>query len=407
MVVPHNFGRHHFDRNGSHATGGTLPSGLLASVATRTVRPRVLRSQLELLGLFLANKRRKLVRTPDCVPHLGQADVLRIKCGAMKIATLCAISIRAISITMLVGTLCLGIAFPAGQTVGDAPVVPQYPNTAAGLEELMSNMIALQKKGDSKMLASYLQSLVLPDAEHWFVAEFGDNRCGEQNPGANDCMGPRFASSYQRLARIIPASFSLTLQDLIDEGLTNFEATNIAEGCSGPLRIVPDRNLLGGLTTTPMVSEALPGPVRRREPVYALWIYSEKKQTTLPFFVYSEGSFRYLGMLHEATFDEFRKGKSIAETAQPAPEAHYLTEDQLEVKNAIVDPTLVQRTVVLRVVAGADGKPREVTYVRGPEAYKEAAIESTKKRRFDLPKYPFEAFHAKTLSFCLNVVAPH
>jgi hypothetical protein len=327
--------------------------------------------------------------------------VLRIKCGAMKIATL-----RAVSLTVLVGTISLGIASPARQTVGDASVVPQYPNTAAGLEQMMSDMIALRRKGDSKMLAQYLQSLVLPDGEHWFVAEFGDDHCGEQNPGANDCMGPRLASSYRRLAGAIPSSFALTLEDLIDEGLTNFEAANIAEECSGPLRIVPDRKLLGGLTTTPMVSAVLPGPVKRHEPVYALWIYSENKQTTLPFFVYSEGAFRYLGMLHEATFDEFHKGKSIAETARPAPDAHYLTEDQLAVKNAIVDPALVQRTVVLRVVAGGDGKPIEVTYVRGPEAYKEAAIESARKRRFDLPKFPFEALHAKTVSFCENVVAP-
>jgi hypothetical protein len=77
------------------------------------------------------------------------------------------------------------------------------------------------------------------------------------------------------------------------------------------------------------------------------------------------------------------------------------------VKHAIVNPDLVQGTVVLRVVAGADGKPREVTYVRGPEAYKEAAIESARKRRFDVPKFPFEAFHAKTVSLCENVVAPH
>ena len=92
--------------------------------------------------------------------------------------------------------------------------------------------------------------------------------------------------------------------------------------------------------------------------------------------------------------------------AQPAPDAHHLTEDQLEVKNSIVDPALVQRTIVLEIIAGADGKPREVTYIRGPEAYKEAAIQSARKRRVDVPRFPFEAFHAKTISLCENVVAP-
>jgi hypothetical protein len=94
---------------------------------------------------------------------------------------------------------------PLRQTTGNAPVVPPYPNTVAGLEKLMSDMIALQKNGDRTTLAPYLQSLVLPDAEHWFVSEFGDDHCEVQNPGANDCTGPRFASNYQRLARAIPS----------------------------------------------------------------------------------------------------------------------------------------------------------------------------------------------------------
>lgn len=311
--------------------------------------------------------------------------------------------LRVIALTFLVGTIYPGISFAARQTVGDIALMPSYPNTAAGLEQLMSDMIALQRKGDSKMLAPYLQSLVLPDAERWFVAEFGDEHCEEENPGAEDCMGPRFASRYQGLARAIPSSFSLTLEDLIDEGLTNFEAANISEECSGPLRIVPDRKLLGGLSTTPMVSPAL-GPIKHHEPMYALWIYSESKQTPLSFFVYSEGAFRYLGILHEATFDEFRKAKRMTETAQPDPEAHRLTEEQLEVKHAIISPDVVRRTVVLRVVVGADGKAIDVTYVRGPEAYEEAAIKIARKRRFEVPKFLL-AFHAKTVSLCENVVA--
>ena len=113
---------------------------------------------------------------------------------------------------------------------------PHIRTQQAGLEELMSDMIALQKKGDSKTLALYLRSLVLPDAEHWFVAEFGDDHCGEQNPGADGCMGPRFAFRYRLLARTIPSSRALTLRDLINEGLTNFEAANIAEECSSPVR---------------------------------------------------------------------------------------------------------------------------------------------------------------------------
>lgn len=293
-------------------------------------------------------------------------------------------------------------AFPHGNT---------YPNRATGLEQLMGDMIALRKTDDSVLLAPYLQRLVLPNFDRWFSSEFGDAGCEEESPGANECMGPRLAFSYESLAKDIPPSFALTLQDLIHEGLTSFEATNITEECSGPIRIVPNEKLLDGLTTTPMVSPSLPGPVNRHEPVYALWIYGKDKQTTLSFFVYSEGAFRYLGMLSPASFDDLRKEKSTAPGRSTlAPAARYLTEDQLEVKDAVVDPSIVQRTVVLHVVTAADGTPKEVTYVRGPEAYRETAIESTKKRRFELPPL-IQSLQAlqptkASVSFCVNFPAP-
>jgi hypothetical protein len=43
---------------------------------------------------------------------------------------------------------------------------------------------------------------------------------------------------------------------------------------------------------------------------YVLWAYSERKETTLPFFVYFEGAFRYLGMLHPASGEDFQKSKA-------------------------------------------------------------------------------------------------
>jgi hypothetical protein len=161
-------------------------------------------------------------------------------------------------------------------------------------------MLTLQRNGDSAALAPYLQSLVLPDSERWFVSQFGDVRCGEQQLGPNDCLGPRMAFTYRSLARVLPASFALTLTDLLHEGLTNFEATNYTEECPGPQRIVAARELVGGLTTTPYLSSMLSGIVQHHEPIYVLWAYNERKETTLPFFVYFEGAFRYIGMLHPA-----------------------------------------------------------------------------------------------------------
>jgi hypothetical protein len=211
------------------------------------------------------------------------------------------------------------------------------------------------------------------------------------------------ALTYRSLARVLPASFALTLTDLIHEGLTNLEATNYTEECPGPQRIVASRELVGGLTTTPYLSSMLSGLVQHREPTYVLWAYNEHKETTLPFFVYVDGAFRYVGMLHPASIEDFQRANSTGEEIAPTPSPHYLTEDQLEMKDVVIAPSLVERTVVLRVSLSAEGKPEDVRYIRGAEAAKEAAIQSVMKRRFDRPGFGPRGLHGNLL--CINVVA--
>jgi len=288
------------------------------------------------------------------------------------------------------------------QSSPDGTSIHSYPDTAAGLEHMVTDMLLLKRNSDNAALAPYLQSLVLPDADTWFTSKFGDVRCGEQQLGPNDCLGPRMAFAYRALARALPASFSLTLTDLLHEGLTNFEATNYMEECPGPERIAASLKLVGGLTTTPHLSSMLSGLAQRREPTYVLWAYNERKETTLPFFVYFEGAFRYIGMLHPASVEDVQKTKVTGEDIGPAPSAHNLTEDQLEMEKVIVEPSLVQRTVVLRVSIGTDGKPKDVAYVRGPEAEKEAAIRSVMKRHFERPGFGPGGLHPNL--FCLSIL---
>src|SRR5271167_2076705 len=111
--------------------------------------------------------------------------------------------------------LILTARLAIGQSVPSA--IPQYPKTEVGLEQLMGDMLALQKKGDVTALSPYLQSLVLPEPDHWFTSEFGDARCADKELGPNDRLGPRMALAYRPLAKVLSASFSLTLSDLLHE----------------------------------------------------------------------------------------------------------------------------------------------------------------------------------------------
>ena len=285
------------------------------------------------------------------------------------------------------------------------PDVQSYPNTAEGLEHLMNDMISLEQAGKTAELAPYLKSIALPDYDSWFASEFGTARCEESQLAANDCLGPRLAFTYRTLTRNLPASFDLTLRDLIHEKLTSFEATNYTAPCPGPSRITASPELVGGLTTTPILSPVLSGLVQHQEPVYVLWSYSEAKETTLPFFVYSQGAFRYIGMPHPASIEDFQKNKNrLDQNDGSPPEARYLTEDQLEMPQVLIDPSIVAKTVVVHVKIDNAGRVQEAAYIRGPEAYGDAAIHKARKQKFEPPGFGPRGIQPN--SFCINVV-PH
>jgi hypothetical protein len=281
-----------------------------------------------------------------------------------------------------------------------APAIPQYSNSESGLENLMRDMVSLRQRNDSAALASYFQSLVLPDPETWFTSEFGDADCQAKDLGPNGCLGPRMAWYYTVTAKTLPESFALTLADLAHENLANFEAVNQTEQCAGPMRIVPAQELIGGFTTVPVLLSPWSKLVRQNEPVYVLWAFNESKETTLNFFVYSQGAFRYIGMPRPAPADDYRQ-KKYSEGSFPPTSPSILTSEQLNMKHVLIQLDKVQRTVVVRVVVDREGKPIQVSYVRGAETLKDSAIENTRKRRFERPGFGPHGLHPNM--FCLTV----
>lgn len=278
------------------------------------------------------------------------------------------------------------------------PAFHTYPNSVEGLESLMNDMLALARQSNNTALAPYFQSLVLPNAEAWFKSEFGDEHCGVAQMTANDCLGSRLALAYVNTAKTLPAAARMTMTDLLNEGLTSFEAVNYSAACAGPDRIVPDRKLVGDLTTTPILSPVLSELVRNSEPVYVLWSYNQHSETTIAFFVYSQGAFRYIGMPHPASLEE------MVRQSVPAPkEPDDLTNEIVRAHRILANQELVQRTAVLHIIIGTDGRVREVSYVRGPEAFRNAAIEKVKEKRF----HPMSlGGHPVQVSTCVDLTAP-
>lgn len=259
---------------------------------------------------------------------------------------------------------------------------------------MMNDMVELTRRGDATAIAEYSGLLVLPDPENWFRSEFGDANCGAENMAADDCLGPRLALAYASIAKKLPKSFPETLSLLLNERLTNFEAVDYSQPCAAPQYIIPERKLTGDLTTTPILSPVLSGLIQHHEPVYVLWDHNDKAETTIAFFVYSNGGFRYIGMPHPASLQEFAMKALI-------PQPSELTDYIIDTKPVLVDQAISQRTVVLHVIIGTDGKAHEITYVRGPADAKDSAIQTVERQQFrkqSLGGHPIQ------IDTCLNVV---
>jgi len=146
----------------------------------------------------------------------------------------------------------------------------------------MKDMLKLEKRGDTAALAPYLQSLILPDPDAWFKSTFGDT------------VGSQLALSYAPTAKWLPQSITVTLKNLLQEKMTDhFEAVDFNKPCASPsfLRVRGqfEPKVLGPSAYTLLAFR------KKHDPIYTLWFRKGSGVSTMAFFVYDEGAFRYLG----------------------------------------------------------------------------------------------------------------
>lgn len=307
-------------------------------------------------------------------------------------------SARLVLVLLLLSAFAFAQA-PAAGAEGSLPALPKYPNTAAGLESFLADAIRATLDGKTSLVRAYSRSLVLPAAEAWFSARFGNANCDAVPLPEGDCFGPRLAAAYAAYSGVLPASFEMTLQDINSEKLMTIEAVDSSLPCAGPLTIRPVQGLVGGLTTTPLVSPVFSGILKEHEPIYAVWLYSVSKMTTLAYFTYAEGGFRYLGMPHQVSAEEWvrlRAANSTPRSAMP----HYLTNNQAEANGFLVDLEQIKSTVVVSVKVDKQGTPEKVEYVRGSEALRDEALAAVRRRHFEAPGTGPRGVHPA--SYCIN-----
>jgi hypothetical protein len=60
------------------------------------------------------------------------------------------------------------------QSSQNTAVTPVYPDSTAGLEHLVKDILKAQKAGDGARAQQLVDSLLLPDYKNWYSAEFDE-----------------------------------------------------------------------------------------------------------------------------------------------------------------------------------------------------------------------------------------
>ncbi|MGH9709565.1 MAG: energy transducer TonB [Candidatus Acidiferrales bacterium] len=243
-----------------------------------------------------------------------------------------------------------------------APAIPSYPDSPRGLEKLIKEMLRLEKSGETKGLAPYVQSLVLPNSDAWFRSTFGDS------------IGATLSGAYERQKIELPMSFPDTLADLLAKHHTETEAIRFTDSCN-PLATEYEYPIL---------------TLRQNsQPLYDVRFVSGRTMTMIPYFAYVDGAFRYLGNFqvsgswpigHSQPHADSKSAKAIpvGGNVQAARLIHQVQPDY----PAEAKLQGVQGTVLLHAIIGKDGAVHDLQLIQGHCWLAQAAIKAVSQWRY-------------------------
>jgi len=237
--------------------------------------------------------------------------------------------------------------------------IPEYPDTAEGLEDLMKQMLQFERAGDSKDLAVFAKSLELPNADAWFRSVFGDR------------VGPQMAQATSRAREKTGRSAASKIASLRKDKLVSVKAVKFTDSCN--------------FSATP---EEYPNLLLRQmqEPLYDVRFRDSPQEAPWGFFAYVDGGFRYVGAAQKPELEETRSEPMEAQgrpmkldaNVQAARLIHAVQPDYSGQAKALG----MQGNVLLHAVIGKDGRVREVTLLSGVCQLSEAAIHAVQQWRY-------------------------
>jgi TonB family protein len=270
------------------------------------------------------------------------ARLIAALCAALLICSVCVSAQTSASTTSSAAT-----QRPAPQQPGVAAnAIPSYPDSPAGLEQLIKDMLKLQKDGDAKALAPYVQSLILPEPDAWFRATFGNQ------------LGTQLADSYDRIRMNLPLSFPDMLSQIQSKHLNKEQATLFTDSCNQESSSV-EYELLISRT--------------HEQPLYHIRLSSSTEAAVVGFFVHLDGAFRYIGNFQVSALVLRVGGNVMTKKLISGPKPHY---------PAYALEKHVSGTVLLHAIIGTGGKVCVLQVVSGPPELVGAAFEAVRQWQY-------------------------
>jgi TonB family protein len=247
----------------------------------------------------------------------------------------------------------------AGATATPTSNIPSYPNSTKGLENLVKEMLKLEKEGNQRELAQYSRSLALPDADNWFKNVFGDD------------LGSHLVAISAPNRAGLDISIPNDIATQMKEKRTDVEAVRFDKACNSRTTDVEYPFLLLR---------------QRREPLYDVRFIGSSGTTIWAYFAYVDGGFRFVGNLRKAdATPPTGPAKAPSETRIQVGEevsAAKLIQQEMPAYPPEAKADHVQGTVVLHAVIGTDGSIQNLELIRGNCLLVKPAMDAVKHWRY-------------------------
>lgn len=145
-----------------------------------------------------------------------------------------------------------------------------YPDTPAGLESLTKDILAALQDGKTDAAKDLIKTLVLPDADKWFVTTWGE------------AQGKAMGEQYAKNAEALPDALLKVFQDQLKQNRTNVKAYKVESA--------DDKNATGQ-------QQSQLAAMKTKVPLYGVRLIAPGKEAGMHLwsFVYVDGHFRMIG----------------------------------------------------------------------------------------------------------------